>query len=146
MKHLLIILSVLLIFSCSGSDSGQNNVSTKGGIEFSHDNLAKLKTQATKENKLIFMDCYTTWCGPCKTLSSKVFPQKIIGDYFNKNFINSKMDMEKGEGVDIAKTYNIKAYPTMLFLNSEGKIVHKIIGYHDKSELLEEAKKAMAKK
>jgi thioredoxin-related protein len=88
------------------------------------DILAKAKT----ENKVIFMDAYTTWCGPCKKMAADVFPQKEVGDYFNKQFVNVKMDMEKGEGVDLAKKYKIRAYPTYLFIDGNGELVHKSSG------------------
>jgi thioredoxin-related protein len=88
------------------------------------DILAKAKT----ENKVIFMDAYTTWCGPCKKMAADIFPKKEVGDYFNKQFVNVKMDMEKGEGVDLAKKYKIRAYPTYLFIDGNGELVHKSMG------------------
>ena len=53
-----------------------------------------VKSKAVKENRMIFMDCYTTWCGPCKMMSNQVFKQKQVGDFFNQNFVNLKVDME----------------------------------------------------
>jgi thioredoxin-related protein len=106
------------------------NVLCAQGIDFVSqdtkwaDILAKAKT----ENKVIFMDAYTTWCGPCKKMAVDVFPQKEVGDYFNKQFVNVKMDMEKGEGVDLAKKYKIRAYPTYLFIDGNGEVVHKSLG------------------
>ena len=77
---------------------------------------------------LVFLDCYTTWCGPCKFMSEKVFTQKEAGDYFNTKFVNIKIDMEKGEGIDIRKYYKIKAYPTFLILDSKGKEIGRFEG------------------
>jgi thiol-disulfide isomerase/thioredoxin len=69
------------------------------GIEFEHDkSFEEVLKMAKTQNKLIFMDCFTTWCGPCKRLSSMVFPDPAVGEYYNKNFINTKFDMERGEG------------------------------------------------
>ena len=78
---------------------------------------------AKQENKLVFMDCYTSWCGPCKMMTSKVFPQKIMGDYFNPRYVCVKFDMEKGEGVDLKTKYDVKAFPTFLCLDSEGNVL-----------------------
>jgi thioredoxin-related protein len=100
------------------------------GIDFvsSDTKWADILTKAKAENKVIFMDAYTTWCGPCKKMSADIFPQKSVGDYFNKQFVNVKMDMEKGEGIDLAKKYKIRAYPTYLFIDGNGELVHKSLG------------------
>jgi thioredoxin-related protein len=100
------------------------------GIDFvsSDTKWADILTKAKAENKVIFMDAFTTWCGPCKKMSADIFPQKSVGDYFNKQFVNVKMDMEKGEGIDLAKKYKIRAYPTYLFIDGNGELVHKSLG------------------
>ena len=98
------------------------------GIEFFKGSLEQAKAKATKEGKLIFVDAYTTWCGPCKRMSKNVFPQAMVGDYFNAQFINMKIDMEKGEGRDFQRNYQVRAFPTLLFLDGDGNVVHKKIG------------------
>ncbi|MRT92231.1 thioredoxin domain-containing protein [Ancylomarina sp. 16SWW S1-10-2] len=129
MKKLLIALSAILI---TGSLFAQ-------GIKFEHGTLAEAQALAKKENKMIFMDCYTTWCGPCKALSKNVFPTKEVGDVFNDKFINLKMDCEKGEGPEVAKKYGVAAYPTMVFLDADGNVLHKIVGGTDPAGLLAQA-------
>jgi len=99
--------------------------------------------KSAKEGKLIFMDCYTSWCGPCKYLANKVFTQKEVGDFYNEHFINVAFDMEKGEGVEIAKKYFVNAYPTLLFLNSKGEIVHKSLGASEADRILTLGKNAL---
>ncbi|HAS41248.1 MAG TPA: hypothetical protein DCS93_12255 [Microscillaceae bacterium] len=98
------------------------------GIKFEKGSWAEIKTKAKAENKHIFVDAYTTWCGPCKWQSQKVFPQKEVGDFFNKRFVSFKLDMEKGEGPAFAKKYKVSAYPTLLYFNPQGEVVHKIAG------------------
>ena len=71
---------------------------------------------------MVFVDCYTTWCGPCKYMTSNVFPQETVGDYFNPNFICLKIDMEKGEGPELVKRYGIRAFPTFLILRPDGSV------------------------
>ncbi len=114
------------------------------GIDFvSHDTKwADILAKAKAENKVIFMDAYTTWCGPCKKMAADVFPQKEVGDYFNKQFINVKMDMENGEGPDLAKKYRIRAYPTYLFIAGDGELVHKSMGMMPAANFINVAKSA----
>jgi len=106
------------------------------GIDFVEKPFADLLAQATAEDKLIFLDAYTTWCGPCKMMSAKVFPDEQVGQVFNERFINAKIDMEKGEGPALARRYVVSAYPTYLFINGEGELVHRGIGYIPKPALL----------
>lgn len=113
------------------------------GIEFVHDKpFQEILDMAKAQNKLVFMDCYTTWCGPCKRLSSMVFPDSAVGAYYNDNFVNTKFDMEKGEGVTLSSKYGIRAYPTLLWLDGEGNVRHKIVGGLDPAGLIVNGKKA----
>ena len=86
-------------------------------IDFRESGFAKALEAAKVENKLVFMDCYTSWCGPCKLMASKEFVQEKAGEYFNPRFVSVKIDMEKGEGVELRKRYDVNAYPTLLVLN-----------------------------
>jgi thioredoxin 1 len=98
------------------------------GIVFTDGSWAKILEKAKKENKLIFFDAYTSWCGPCKNLQKTVFTRKDVGDFYNKNFINVKRDMEEGEGPALAERYPIDGYPTLFFIDGNGKIVQKQLG------------------
>ncbi len=113
------------------------------GIKFEEGNFAALKAKAKKENKLIFMDAYTTWCGPCKLMAKNTFTQDKVGQFYNANFINSKIDMEKGEGVDIAKQYEVRAYPSYLFINGDGELIHRALGYFEADDFIQAGKDAI---
>jgi len=113
------------------------------GINFFGGTLMELKTKALQENKIIFVDAYTTWCGPCKWMSANTFPDKEVGNQFNTNFISYKFDMEKGEGLQFAKDYNVRAYPSLVFIDGKGNLVHKAIGALDATELIQLGKDAM---
>jgi thiol-disulfide isomerase/thioredoxin len=76
----------------------------------------------------VFVDAYTTWCGPCKWMSKNVFTDASVGEFYNKNFINLKLDMEKGEGLVFAAEFEVNVYPTLLFVDSEGELLHKHLG------------------
>ena len=70
--------------------------------------------KAKEKGKMVFVDCYTSWCGPCKYMADKIFTQKEMGEYLNSRFVCVKYDMERGDGPDIAVKYNVAAYPTFL--------------------------------
>ena len=112
-------------------------------IEFDHSDWKALLEKANKENKLVFVDCFTTWCGPCKWMAKNVFTNDTVADFFNKNFINAKIDMEKGEGKDIAKQYAVQAYPTFIFVNGDGELVHRLCGSSPAKQFIESAKNAL---
>ena len=109
------------------------------GINFRKGSWAKIKAQAKAEKKYIFVDAYTTWCGPCKWLDKNIFPQKKVGDFFNKYYVSYKFDMEKGEGVKFAKKYKVVEYPTMLYFNPQGELVHKTKGASTAQTLIKRA-------
>ncbi len=120
MKYLFTLFFALaLIINVEAQDTG---------IQFSHTDWETTLQKAKEEDKLIFVDCYTDWCGPCKWMSANVFPDQAVGDYYNENFINVKIDMEKGEGILFAKAYGIRAYPTLMFIDAKGNMVHKALG------------------
>lgn len=106
------------------------------GMQFTHKPFMELLAQAKAEDKIIFIDAYTTWCGPCKMMAAKVFPQEAVGEVYNARFINAKFDMEKGEGIELAKRYRVQAFPTYLFIDGDGEIVHKGLGYIPAAEFL----------
>jgi thioredoxin 1 len=106
------------------------------GIQFTDAAWKTHLAKAKAENKLVFLDAYTSWCGPCKMLQKNVFTQQTVGDFFNKEFINVKVDMEKGEGPDLALQYPLDGYPTLFFIDGDGKVVKKVLGYISPEELL----------
>lgn len=104
-------------------------ISAQESIQFQDLPFKDIIAKAKKEKKLVFIDAYASWCGPCKMMEKNVFTQKAVGNYFNTNFINARFDMEKGEGRDIASKFGVRSYPTYLFLNGEGELVSRNSGY-----------------
>lgn len=96
------------------------------GIKFEHGQLEDALAKAKVENKLIFVDVYTSWCGPCKLMTKNVFPKSEVGQFYNKHFVNYKLDAEDAsvKGPDFAKKYDVNAYPTYLFLDAKGKLLY----------------------
>lgn len=128
MKNLLILLAFTFLMG--------SNIHAQG-IQFDKSSWKEIKAKAKKENKLIFVDAYAAWCGPCKKMERDVFSKETAGQYYNAKFINAKIDMEKGEGIGLAKNFGIMAYPTLLFVNSTGEVVHRSVGYHNTDQLIE---------
>jgi thioredoxin-related protein len=112
-----------------------------GGIQFETElNWQQIKEKAKASNKYIFMDCYATWCGPCKEMDRLVYPVAKVGNYMNERFISIKVQMDvtqsDNEGIKrwhnnaaaIQKQYNISGFPTYLFFSPYGKLVHRYSG------------------
>lgn len=95
-----------------------------------------LIAKAKKENKLVFIDAYASWCGPCKMMERNIFTKKSVGDFYNKNFVNARIDMEKGEGREIATRFGVRSYPTYLFLNGDGELISQNYGYMEEQVFL----------
>lgn len=139
MKKIVFLLTLAALIAgtaCRAQNGGslpQNNEEisqNSNGIAFEDSTVtfADACAKAKTEGKMIFIDCYTSWCGPCKRMAREIFPQKVVGDFFNKTFVCLKKDMEKGEGVELQKKYNVRAFPTMLFLDASGSEVNRIVG------------------
>lgn len=131
-KPLLTLICSLCIIFC-----------THAQINFEHTDWDSVKEKAKKEKKYILVDAFTTWCGPCKWMTKNVFPQKEVGDFVNEKFVSFKLDMEKGEGLSFAKEYNVRAYPTFVFFNPDGEIVHKKVGSAKGDEFIQYTKEAL---
>ncbi len=133
MKKIKSTLSLLLL----------STLGLQAQINFEHTSFNELKQKAKAENKLIMIDAFTTWCGPCKWMASNTFTNKTVGSYFNSNYVNAKIDMEKGEGLELAKKYEVMAYPTILFVNADGKLVHRSVGSMDSIDFITLGKDAL---
>ena len=113
------------------------------GIDFSKADWNAVLAEAKADNKIIFVDAYTTWCGPCKQMRARVFTQDEVGKHFNANFINVKMDMEGPQGRKLARQYRVMVYPTLLFVNGDGEVVHRSAGYQNAEQLISLSKAAL---
>lgn len=118
---------------------GQTALEKAKGIVFETGTWSQALEKAKAENKYIFMDCYTSWCGPCKMLAKDVFTDPQAADFFNEHFVNVKFDMEKGEGKMLKEKFDVKAYPTLNFINGNGELLHCTVGALDLAGLLAEA-------
>jgi thiol-disulfide isomerase/thioredoxin len=135
-----LVLTVFLLACCMLPAKAQ--VKADKGVQFFKGSWTELLQAAKQQQKLIFVDIYTEWCGPCKEMSRTVFPTEMVGNKYNPLFLNYKLDAEKGEGIDIAKKFNISAYPTCLYLNSNGYLIHRVTGESNVTAFNQHADKA----
>jgi len=155
MKKIFVGLLAVSVLGFAFTYSPKNEVKTVktetlenvDGINFFHGTWNEAKAKAKKENKLIFLDAYTDWCGWCKRLDATTLKNKEVGEFFNKNFINVHMEMEKSkDGPRLSRALRIKGYPALFFMNSNEESKHMISGYVKADRILEEAKVALSKK
>ena len=136
MLRKLSLLTFLFVFAAGLSAAG---------IEFFHGTWEEALAKAEAEDKLIFVDAYTTWCGPCKRMAKNVFPLTEVGEVYNASFINVKLDMEKEESVSFRKKHPVRAYPTLFWINGKNEEVHKSVGGKQAQSLIAAANMAIAK-
>ncbi|MHC1779634.1 MAG: thioredoxin family protein [Bacteroidales bacterium] len=124
-KSLIIKLAVTLSVTTIATLS---SVTSYAQINFEKGSFSETLKKASDEGKMIFMDCFTDWCMPCKILDHFVFKSVEGGEYFNAKFINFKIDMEKGEGIELQKKYNVTSFPTLLLINPDGSEHNRLTG------------------
>jgi thioredoxin-related protein len=133
---ILLFLLVVIPFSSKPQE--------KKGIDFQEGlNWSAVLEKANKERKYIFLDVFTTWCGPCKMMDRDVYPNEKLGILVNKDFISVRvqMDITPNDNANVKSWYNdakniansakVEAYPCFLFYSSDGELVYKSIGYKD---------------
>ena len=126
------------------------------GMKFEHNtSWEQVLAKAKAENKFIFVDAFTTWCGPCKMMSKNIFPLEEVGDFYNAHFINLKIQLDTtnddndevkswfAAGKEIATKYNVKAFPTYLMFSPNGEIVHRAVGSSDAAKFIAKGQDAI---
>lgn len=106
---------------------------------------SKVVKKAKAENKLIFVDCYTSWCGPCKQLATEVFTQDKVADFFNEHFVNAQFDMEKdADGKAHMQPWGVASFPTLMFIDpATERPVGKLVGAGNADWLIDGAKSVL---
>lgn len=112
MNKLLIIALTLLSFGVRAQ-----------GIDFQHLTYSEALEKANKEDKMLFVDCYTTWCGPCKFMDKDIFVKPEVGAYFNQNFVSIKFDMESEFAREFRDMYHVSSFPTFFYIAKDGAVV-----------------------
>jgi thioredoxin-related protein len=112
-------------------------------VNFINGKWEEAREKAKSENKYLFVDCYTEWCGWCKILDKNTFSNAKVAELMNANFVSVKIDMEKDYGINLAMKYRVNAFPTGLIFNSKGQLVYRILGYQDAEPFITTVSKAM---
>ncbi|MCS7036734.1 MAG: thioredoxin family protein [Saprospiraceae bacterium] len=113
------------------------------GIRFFEGKWPEAQAKAKAEERLIFADAFASWCGPCKRMAATVFTDPKVGEFFNEHFVNVKYDMEKPENAEFARKYPVGAYPTLMILDADGKVVQKHVGAMTAEGLIAFGQKAL---
>lgn len=132
----LLVLTIIVFTACNGPLYDKSLLESKEGVHFTASSIADVKALINAEGKPVFILVHASYCAVCKKMLTTVFPQKEVGDYFNKKFNNVQVDIESEEGKRIVKEYAISGTPTLLFLAPDGKVISKTIGFHSKEELI----------
>jgi len=127
---------IVLSLGLSTSSSGQ-------GIVFENMTWTEVNKKAKQENKPIFVDTYASWCEPCKWMEKNSFSKEEVGTFFKDNYISYKLNIEQGEGPAFSKEYRVTSFPTLLYFNSAGELVHRIIGAFNAKDLIAKSKAAL---
>ncbi|QMW00947.1 thioredoxin family protein [Spirosoma foliorum] len=142
-SRLIFCLLPLLTFSSIAQDA-THLAAEPGGISFFKGSWTEVLAEAKRQNKPVYVDIYTTWCPPCKRMAKEAFPNPKVGAKFNVHFINYQLDAERGEGVQIAKQYAVASYPTALYIDPNGTLVHRAVGYPGINGMIDQADHMLA--
>lgn len=139
-------LTLMFVMACVAlvANAQTSTQAASGGVAFEKEGtlFRQAVQKALSTGKLIFLDCYTSWCGPCKMMASKVFPQEQVGNFMNPKYVCIKIDMEKGEGPELAKKLQVSAFPTFIVFNSGGQEIGRFLGGCQADEFIQKVTKA----
>jgi thiol:disulfide interchange protein len=141
-KSGILALCITMLSGLYALKASAQQKNTAQEIKFSPQSYKQVLAKAKASHKQVFVDAYATWCSPCKELRKTTFKDAKASAYFNKNFINFSIDVEKGEGVQLAKTWQVEGLPTLLIVDENGKVLANHTGFVDGSGLLQFAQEA----
>lgn len=134
------IIAVVAFYAFNNPKADFKNDKAEG-IQFHRGNWSEALQLAKKENKLIFLDIYATWCGPCKKLKANTFSNKEVGKFYNAKFINFALNGEEGDGAVLMQKFGLRSFPSLLFIDGNGKVVGQTSGYHNSNQFIEMGQK-----
>ncbi len=135
----------ILFFSFKNPEAMHAHTASETQINFIENSWTEALKQAAAQHKHIFVDAYASWCGPCKMLKSTTFKNAKAAEFFNKNFVNVAIDMEKGQGPALASAWGMQAYPTLIIFDPAGNPVLGTVGYIGANDLIKFGQKALSK-
>ena len=139
-----LLIALLLFISFRGA-TVNFDTDSDNGIQFHKGNWEEALALAKQQNKLIFLDVYASWCGPCKKLKINTFADEAVGNYYNQHFINIAIDGETTEGKALMHKFRLGAYPSLLFVDADAQVKLQTGGYQDVKSFLKLGKAALNK-
>lgn len=125
---------LVLVYACSRESIKKINF-----VKNTDKTMEQMLIEAKSQRKVLFVDVYTTWCGPCKWMDENTFKDGRVTEKFNKKFINYKVDGDSFAGVNVGIIYRVDSYPTYLFISPDGQVLHRIEGTMSPEGLMQEA-------
>lgn len=132
-----ILFTLLLVIGAAVAANAQ--------VRFTDKNLDAVREEATQQNKLVFIDLYATWCGPCKNMERTVFSRPEVGDFMAEHFVAAKYDIEKPTGSALAKKYGVRSIPTFLIFDTEGTLLGQITGGMSADDFIQAVEEVLKK-
>ncbi len=112
-------------------------------IKFFEGTFEEALAKAKSESKLVFVDFYATWCGPCKQMAEKVFTDEEVGKYMNEKFVCMQINVETaGWQKETAEKFNVTVLPTLVFFKTDASVASRLAGAREKDDFLGAAKVA----
>jgi len=113
-----------------------------GDVNFQSMTWNDLRAKAKAEGKYLFVDGMTDWCIWCKVMDKKTFTDDKVAKVMNHDFVSTRIDMEKGEGIALAMKYRITGFPTFLIFSPDGRLVYRLGGYREANDFLQDLEAA----
>jgi thiol:disulfide interchange protein len=145
-KSRILALCIALLSGLYALDVSAQTKGTAEEIKFSQQSYKQVLAKAKASHKQVFVDAYATWCSPCKELRKITFKDAKAAAYFNRHFINISVDVEKGDGVQLAKIWQVEGLPTLLIVDEKGKVLANHTGFVNGNGLMQFAQEAIDSK
>lgn len=105
-------------------------------VQFEKGSFEKVSRMAAEHEKLLFVDLYAPWCGPCRTMDRQVFPQKKVGEFFATHFVAVKYNVDLPVGAELMQRYGRGAIPLYLVMRPDGTLLGRIEGMSSAEKLI----------
>jgi len=101
--------------------------------------LTEALSTARLENKVVVVDFGASWCGWCTKLDQDTWGDSSVQKWFDAKGVLVKLDAEREPA--LAKHYDVKGYPTIVFLKADGSVIESLTGYRDPNTFLAEVRR-----